>query len=119
MCSLESPRLGDSNEYPHHMFLWRNVENYPLIICQYPPYLFHCRLCCFQELQQQQRVCNMVSEVMHSISHSYHALSDLMVDLSQQRPRQLYVTLAIAQPHTAVIQQTIPVQVNNVIFYGV
>ena len=22
--SLESPRRGDSNEYPQHMFLWRN-----------------------------------------------------------------------------------------------
>ena len=25
-------RLGDFNEYPQHMFLWRTIENYPLII---------------------------------------------------------------------------------------
>ena len=24
------------------MFLWRNKQNYPLIITKYPPYLFHC-----------------------------------------------------------------------------
>ena len=24
----------DSNEYPQHMFLWRNKQNYPLIIIQ-------------------------------------------------------------------------------------
>ena len=65
----------------------------------------------FQEQRENQRVCNHVSEVMHAFSHGYHALSDLMVDLSQNRPRQLYVTLAIAHPHTTVIQQTIPVQV--------
>ena len=39
--SLESPWRGDSNEYPQHIFLWRNKENYPLIITKYPPYLFH------------------------------------------------------------------------------
>ena len=30
---------SDSNEYPQHMFLWRNKQNYPLIIIKYP--LFH------------------------------------------------------------------------------
>ena len=39
--SLESPRRGDSNEYPQDMFLWRTDENYPSIIIKYPPYLFH------------------------------------------------------------------------------
>ena len=33
---------GDSNEYPQHMFLWRNKQNYHLVITKYPPYLFHC-----------------------------------------------------------------------------
>ena len=37
-------RLAESisNEYPQHMFLWRIIENYPLIIIKYPPYLFFC-----------------------------------------------------------------------------
>ena len=26
------------------MFLWRNKQNYPLIITKYPPYLFHCNI---------------------------------------------------------------------------
>ena len=25
------------------MFLWRNTQNYPLIIIKYPPYLFYCK----------------------------------------------------------------------------
>ena len=36
---------GDSNEYPQHMFLWRNKQNYPLIITKYP-HLFHCGMGC-------------------------------------------------------------------------
>ncbi|KAL4219644.1 Large proline-rich protein bag6 [Mactra antiquata] len=63
------------------------------------------------ELAENQNLCDLVSEAMHAVSHSHHAISDLMVNLSQNRPRQLFVTLTIAQPHTAVIQQTIPVQV--------
>ena len=35
------PRRGDSNEYPQHMFLWKNKQNYPLLITKYSPYLFH------------------------------------------------------------------------------
>ena len=34
--SLESPRQGDSNEYPQNMFLWITTENYSLIITKYP-----------------------------------------------------------------------------------
>ena len=26
-CSLEAPPRGSSNEYPQHMFLWRNRKN--------------------------------------------------------------------------------------------
>ena len=41
---IESPRQGDSNGYPKHMFLWRTDENYPSIIIEYPSYLFFCKL---------------------------------------------------------------------------
>ena len=37
--SLESPRRGDSNEHPQHMFFWRTRENCLLIITKYPPHL--------------------------------------------------------------------------------
>ena len=40
--SLESTQRGDSNEYPQHMFLWRNKQNYPSVTIKYPPYLFFC-----------------------------------------------------------------------------
>ena len=42
--SLESPRRGNSNEYPQLMFLWRTIENYPVIIIKYP-HLFYCYYC--------------------------------------------------------------------------
>ena len=37
-CSLEAPHQGTSNEYPQHMFLWRNKKNImwiPPLICSY------------------------------------------------------------------------------------
>ncbi|KAK3087730.1 hypothetical protein FSP39_009769, partial [Pinctada imbricata] len=65
------------------------------------------------ELQSNQQMCNLVSETMHAISHAYHSISDLMIDLSQDRPRFLFAAF-MSPPisHTAVIQQTIPVHVN-------
>ena len=39
--SLESPHPGNSNEYPQLTFLWRNKQNYPLIITKYS-HLFFC-----------------------------------------------------------------------------
>ena len=33
--SLEVPRWGTSNEYPHPTFIWRNKKNYPRIIAKY------------------------------------------------------------------------------------
>ena len=47
--SLELPR-GDSNEYPQHMFLWRNN---PIIILKYPPYLFHWSMSVLLWLQEE------------------------------------------------------------------
>ena len=38
--SLEAPWQGASNEYPQHMFLWRNKKNImwiPPLICSYDP----------------------------------------------------------------------------------
>ena len=35
--ALEAPRRGASNEYPHHMFSWRNKKNImdTPVICSY------------------------------------------------------------------------------------
>ena len=41
--SLEAPRRGASNEYPQHMFLWRNKKNImwiPPLVCRYVAYLY-------------------------------------------------------------------------------
>ena len=36
--SLESLQGCDSNEYPQHIFLWRNKQNYPFIITKIPSF---------------------------------------------------------------------------------
>ena len=33
---------SDPNEYPQRKFLWRSVDNIPIIIIKYPPDLFLC-----------------------------------------------------------------------------
>jgi len=58
-----------------------------------------------------QRLCNLTSEVLHSLSHVYHHVSDLMVDMSRTPPRTLRAPPPM--PTTAIIQQTIPVQVHD------
>lgn len=64
-----------------------------------------------EELTEAQQMCNLVGEILHAISHCYHSLSDLMIDLSQPPPRHLYAAFISQQvPTTAVIQQTIPVR---------
>lgn len=68
----------------------------------------------FQELTESQELCNVVGEILHTISHCYHSLSDLMIDLSQPPPRHLYAAFISQQvPTAAVIQQTIPVRVRT------
>ena len=63
------------------------------------------------EMMGAQRLCNLTSEVLHSLSHVYHHVSDLMVDMSQAPPRNLRAPPPM--PTTAIIQQTIPVQVQH------
>ena len=68
-------------------------------------------LFCFQreDSTNAQRLSDLTSEVMHSLSHTYHHISDLMVDWTAPPPRQLRAPPAA--PTAAIIQQTIPVQV--------
>ena len=45
-----------ADEYPQHMFFWRNKQNYPLIIMKYSPYLFHCSIrSCPQPVQSYSK----------------------------------------------------------------
>ncbi|XP_070531806.1 large proline-rich protein BAG6-like isoform X2 [Ptychodera flava] len=44
----------------------------------------------FEEgVRMAQRHCNLVTEVLHFISHSYHGISDCMVDMTRPPPRVL------------------------------
>ena len=46
-----------------------------------------------------QRVQNLVSQTLHYISHIYHHISDLMIDMNTQPPRQ------VRAPPTSIVQQ--------------
>ena len=58
-------------------------------------------------MRSSQRLCNLVSECLHYISHTYHAISDLMVDMGREPPRLLR---AMPPQPTAII----PVQVSGI-----
>ena len=69
--SLESHWRCIFNEYPQRV-LWRNKQNYPLIITKYPPYLFHF-LCAQRRLrsawasaQSDQSLCCPLIEQLRS-----------------------------------------------------
>ncbi|XP_075230242.1 large proline-rich protein bag6-A isoform X2 [Lycorma delicatula] len=59
--------------------------------------------------EETQRMFAQVSEVMHFLSHAYHALSDIMCDFSQPPPRYLRCRPVLIQ-HSAVVQTGIPIQ---------
>ena len=68
---LESHWRCIFNEYPQRV-LWRNKQNYPLIITKHPPYLFHF-LCAQQRLrsawasaQSDQNLCCPLTEQLRS-----------------------------------------------------
>ena len=49
--SLEAPRRGASNEYPQHMFSWRNKKDISIFRMKKAPYL----LLCIESVSRQQR----------------------------------------------------------------
>ncbi|XP_063235178.1 large proline-rich protein BAG6 isoform X2 [Bacillus rossius redtenbacheri] len=61
------------------------------------------------EARSAQRVFFLVSEVMHFLSHAYHAMSDIMCDFSSPPPRILRCRPVLIQ-HSAVLQAGIPIQ---------
>ncbi|XP_011328969.1 large proline-rich protein bag6 isoform X2 [Ooceraea biroi] len=61
-------------------------------------------------VEESQRIVDGVSEVLHLMSHCCHALSDIIVDMSQPPPRNLRCRPIIVQ-HSAILQPGIPIQV--------
>lgn len=61
-------------------------------------------------VEENQRIVDGVSECLHYISHSCHALSDIIVDMRQQPPRNLRCRPIIIQ-HSAILQAGVPIQV--------
>lgn len=62
-----------------------------------------------ESVESMQRMFNSVSEVMHYLSHAYHAMSDIICDFSQIPPRNLRSRPLVIQ-HSAVLQAGIPIQ---------
>ncbi|KAK9300653.1 hypothetical protein QLX08_006697 [Tetragonisca angustula] len=63
-----------------------------------------------RRVEETQTFVNGVSECLHYMSHACHALSDIIVDMSQQPPRNLRCRPIIIQ-HSAILQPGIPIQV--------
>ncbi|XP_033315242.1 large proline-rich protein BAG6 isoform X1 [Bombus bifarius] len=63
-----------------------------------------------RRIEETQTFVNGVSECLHYMSHACHALSDIIVDMSQQPPRNLRCRPIIIQ-HSTILQPGIPIQV--------
>ncbi|XP_032668447.1 large proline-rich protein bag6 isoform X2 [Odontomachus brunneus] len=61
-------------------------------------------------VEDSQRIVDGVSEILHYMSHTCHALSDIIIDMSQPPPRNLRCRPIIVQ-HSAILQPGIPIQV--------
>ncbi|XP_014475998.1 PREDICTED: large proline-rich protein bag6-B isoform X2 [Dinoponera quadriceps] len=61
-------------------------------------------------VEESQRIVDGVSEILHYMSHTCHALSDIIIDMSQPPPRNLRCRPIIVQ-HSAILQPGIPIQV--------
>ena len=61
---------ADSNEIPQCMFLWRTVENYPLIIFKYQSYLFHSMIKCLPTETMALNQSSLLSDISTTDSTS-------------------------------------------------
>lgn len=61
-------------------------------------------------MEESQRIVDGVSEILHFMSHACHALSDIIIDMSQPPRRNLRCRPIIVQ-HSAILQPSIPIQV--------
>ncbi|KAL7305815.1 hypothetical protein TKK_0002062 [Trichogramma kaykai] len=70
-------------------------------------------------VEDNQRVIDGVSESLHYVSHACHALSDIIVDLGQQPPRNLQCWPIIVS-HSTIVQAGLPihVEVNSQLNFG-
>lgn len=64
----------------------------------------------FNLVERNQRLIDSVSECLHYLAHANHALSDVIVDLGQQPPRNLRCRPVLIH-QSAILQGAIPIQV--------
>ena len=89
--ALESPRRGDSNEYPQHVFLWRNKQNYP--ITKSPPYIFYCMCMLF---------CGLTTKSTAMVM-SRRSVNITTFFLGKLRPKRLTSTCCSAHPFASTV----------------